>query len=155
MFINQKEYFKIIEAIPILCVDLLIVHKGKCLLMRRDNEPAKGQYWFPGGRINKMEKIKDAALRKAEEEVNLKCLFQRIISVEETMFEKERQMHTDIHTVNICCHLTTESVKHIKIDKYHDEYMWVTYENLENINLHPAVTRPLMNLFNQTVNHLL
>ena len=65
MFIPKGDYEKILEVLPILCVDCVISHNGKCLLLRRINEPAKGQYWFPGGRVNKNEKIKDASLRKA------------------------------------------------------------------------------------------
>jgi len=147
MFIPEDDYLKIIEVIPIPCVDLLIVHQRRCLLLRRNNEPGKGHYWFPGGRIFKMEKLSDAAIRKAKEEINLKCKFEKIISVEETIFEKQGQMSTDIHTINICCYLTAESISNMKIDKYHDEFIWVTHENFVDFDLHPAVARPLMSLF--------
>lgn len=84
--IPKATYRKILELVPIVCVDLVIVNKNKCLLVKRNNEPAKGQYWFPGGRVYKMETIEKAALRKAREEVNLRCKFQGIISIEQTIF---------------------------------------------------------------------
>jgi colanic acid biosynthesis protein WcaH len=125
---------------PILCVDLLIIHENKCLLLKRDNEPAMGQYWFPGGRINKLETIKDAAIRKAKEETNLDCEFIKIIALEETIFVMNENMNTDIHTVNICCQLITNTIASLQIDKYHNNYKWV---NQQSDSYHNAVNHPL------------
>ena len=91
MFIPEIEYKSILSSLPILCVDLVIINNGKFLLLKRENEPAKGEYWFPGGRILKLETIKSAALRKVKEEVNLECDFQHIISIEETIFKKKEK----------------------------------------------------------------
>ena len=125
---------------PILCVDLLIIHENKCLLLKRDNEPAMGQYWFPGGRINKFEIIKDAAIRKAKEETNLNCEFIKIISIEETFFLKNEFMDVDKHTVNICCEMIPATISLLKVDEYHNDYMWV---NKQSKSYHEAVNRPL------------
>ena len=135
---------------PILCVDLMISFEGKYLLLKRKNEPAKGQYWFPGGRIYKMETIKEAALRKAKEEVNLDCRFQEIVSIEESMFKRNGNMMTDIHTVNICCKLATDSISEIAIDKQHNSHIWITKDNLGTVvDLHQCVIRPLKMTFDQ------
>ncbi|MBU2458733.1 MAG: NUDIX domain-containing protein, partial [Planctomycetes bacterium] len=67
MHIPEPEYRRILNNVPILCVDLLIVYNGKCLLLKRDNEPAKGEFWFAGGRIRKFESIENAAIRIAKE----------------------------------------------------------------------------------------
>ena len=140
MYIPESEYKHILENIPILCVDLLIVHDHKCLLLKRDNEPAKGQYWFPGGRINKLETIKNAAVRKAKEETNLDCEFIKVISVGETIFIKNENMNTDIHTVNICCEMIPFSIAPLKLDKYHKDYIWVCKQSN---SCHNAVNHPL------------
>jgi len=140
MYLPELEYKLILRSMPILCVDLLIIHDGKCLLLKRDNEPAMGQYWFPGGRINKLETIKDAAIRKAKEETNLDCEFVKIVSVEETIFFKNKNMTTDVHTVNICCHLTPFSITPLHFDNYHSDYKWVTKHNN---SYHRAVNNPL------------
>ena len=147
MFIPENDYNKILSMMPILCVDLIIFFDGKYLLLKRKNKPAKGQYWFPGGRVYKMETIKEAALRKAKEEVNLDCQFQEIISIEESMFKQNKNMMTDIHTVNICCYLTTNAIAEIKIDKFHSRYIWVKLNDLKSLNLHPAVKQPLLKHF--------
>jgi colanic acid biosynthesis protein WcaH len=149
MFIPQEEYDKILSMMPILCVDLMILFNGKCLLLKRKNEPAKGQYWFPGGRICKMETIKEAVLRKAKEEVNLDCQFQEIIAIEESMFKQNKNMMTDTHTVNICCKLVTDSISEISLDKQHDSHIWVTIDDAEKLDFHPCVIGPLKKVFDQ------
>lgn len=144
MFIPADDYRKIQSVLPILCVDCLIVHEQKCLLLRRAGEPAKGQYWFPGGRVFKGETIHDAALRKSREETNLMCDFEQIISVEETIFKQQGDMPTDIHTVNICCKLSTMKTSSLNIDKYHEGYLWVSPDQAQELDLHQAVITPLL-----------
>jgi colanic acid biosynthesis protein WcaH len=143
MFIPKEEYSNIQAVLPILCVDCLIIHENKCLLLRRAREPAKGQYWFPGGRIYKMESIEEAALRKAKEEVNLECYFERIVSIEETFFKQTGDMHCDVHTINICCVLSLSSSDSLKIDDLHSDYIWSTCYSIKRMDLHPAVRIPL------------
>ena len=147
MFIPENDYNKILSTMPILCVDLIIFFDGKCLLLKRKNEPAKGQYWFPGGRIYKSETIKDAALRKAKEEVNLDCRFQEIVSIEESMFKRNGKMATDIHTVNIGCKLVADSISKIALEGQHDYHVWVTIDSAKKLDLHPCVIGPLEKVF--------
>jgi colanic acid biosynthesis protein WcaH len=140
MFIPENEYRQIVACLPILCVDVLIIYDDKCLLLKRDNEPAKGHYWFPGGRINKLETIRKAAIRKAKEETNLDCEFINIVTVEETIFMKNENMETDIHTVNICCKLTTNDISILRMDKNHNGFIWV---EKQNSSFHSAINNPL------------
>jgi colanic acid biosynthesis protein WcaH len=143
MFIPQEEYTRIQAVLPILCVDCIIVYEQKCLLLRRTKEPAKGQYWFPGGRVFKGETIQDAALRKAREEVNLDCRYEKFISVEETIFEKNQYMDGDIHTVNICSQLSIQESSDVKMDTSHDDFIWLGLNSFTLFDLHIAVSRPL------------
>jgi len=125
MNIPSELYQSILASMPILCADAVIVNEEKCLLLLRDNEPAKGTYWFPGGRVQKNELIKDAVLRKAKEETNLTCVFEKIISIEETMFEKQGNMLTDVHTVNVCCLLRPLNIDELQVDRLHSGFKWV------------------------------
>jgi colanic acid biosynthesis protein WcaH len=144
MFIPEEEYSKIKAVLPILCVDCLIVHEKKCLLLRRTREPAKGQYWFPGGRIFKGELIRDAVMRKAREETNLDCNYERTISIEETIFEQQGNMLSNIHTVNICCQLSAHNFDILTIDESHNGYIWANIEQAKILNLHSAVFKPIL-----------
>ena len=72
MIINEKLYQQIVKMMPIPCVDLVIVDNlGRVLLLKRTNEPAKGEWWFPGGRVYYLESRLDAAKRKLREECGL------------------------------------------------------------------------------------
>ena len=131
MFIPDEDYARILEVLPILCVDCVILHEGCFLLVRRDNEPAKGEYWFPGGRVYKGEQISAAAVRKAREEVSLACSFTKVVSVEETIFPGEDQgIASAIHTLSL--------------DQLHSDSLWVNAEQARQLGLHPAVLSPLL-----------
>ena len=149
MFIPEEEYSKIKAVLPILCVDCLIIHEKKCLLLRRTKEPAKGQYWFPGGRVLKGELIRDAATRKAREEVNLECNYEMVISIEETIFAAQGNVLSDVHTVNICCHLSAHNFDNLTIDELHNGYIWVNLEQAKNLDLHSAVFKPILKCLEQ------
>lgn len=63
-------YRTIVDVMPIVCVDLVVRLEGKrVLLVKRANEPAKDEWWLPGGRILKGETLETAAHRKALEEL--------------------------------------------------------------------------------------
>ena len=87
-----------------------------------------------------METIKEAAIRKAKEETNLDCEFIKTMSVEESIFPKNQNMKTDLHTVNICCHLIPKSIEYFQLDKYQSDFKWV---NKQNAAYHKAVNYPL------------
>jgi colanic acid biosynthesis protein WcaH len=71
--IPTKRYQQIIEVLPILCVDVVITNtRGEYLLIKRANEPRKGEWWVIGGRLLKGETLEGAAIRKVREETSLK-----------------------------------------------------------------------------------
>ena len=69
--IEQKLYDSIIEVLPIICVDGFIVKDNKILLLKRNNYPALGEWWVPGGRVIKNETLNHAMLRKIKDEIQL------------------------------------------------------------------------------------
>lgn len=75
MIIEKNLYQQIQNVIPIPCVDLIVVNdRGEILLARRTNEPAQGEWWFPGGRVHYLETRLDAAVRKLREECGLEAI---------------------------------------------------------------------------------
>ena len=71
-FIEEDLYKQICTKMPIPCVDLILQNKkGHFLLVKRNNEPLKSQFWVPGGRILKAETSKEAASRKCKEELGI------------------------------------------------------------------------------------
>ena len=67
MKLDDKLFLQVIDATPLVSIDLIIHNEaGQVLLGRRSNRPAQGYWFVPGGRITKNEKI-DAALKRISE----------------------------------------------------------------------------------------
>jgi colanic acid biosynthesis protein WcaH len=56
-YIPSILYDQITKCMPIASVEALIVMDKALLFLRRNNQPAKGEWWFPGGRIRKGESL--------------------------------------------------------------------------------------------------
>jgi len=94
-------YREFITRLPIACVDVAIVDRGAVLLVKRKDDPARGEWWVPGGRVWKGEKLRDTAARKAREEVGLDCHVGPIIHTAETIFP-DGPGGIPIHSINAC-----------------------------------------------------
>src|SRR5271157_2141659 len=66
-----KLYRQMHRYLPILCVDLVVTDGKRFLLVRRVNQPERGRWWFPGGRVLKNERLIEVARRKLREETGL------------------------------------------------------------------------------------
>ena len=94
-------YQEFIRFMPIACVDVVIMREGRALLIRRQDEPAKGQMWLPGGRVLKGELLRDAAVRKARSETGIACRVGPVIHTAETIFE-DGPGGIPVHSINHC-----------------------------------------------------
>lgn len=56
---------------PKLVTVVVIEHKGKFLLGRRNIDPGKGAWSFVSGYVDRGEKVEEAAIREVKEETNL------------------------------------------------------------------------------------
>jgi ADP-ribose pyrophosphatase YjhB (NUDIX family) len=56
---------------PLVGVGVAIVRDGKILLIKRRNEPGKGLWAVPGGKVEYGETLRDAAAREVKEETGL------------------------------------------------------------------------------------
>lgn len=78
-FLPGEFYGDLVRNGIVCCVDILVVRhspviagKLECLLLERGSEPARGVWWWPGGRMYKGESFFDTARRKLEDETGLK-----------------------------------------------------------------------------------
>ena len=65
--LSASLYQKIVESMPIGSVEAIIIKDDSFLLLKRNNDPVKRYWWFPGGRIRKNETFKEALIREIEE----------------------------------------------------------------------------------------
>lgn len=68
---RKKQYAKIAYPKPDLTADMVVVHEGDVLLIKRKKEPFKDQWALPGGYVNKGETTKAAAARELLEEAGI------------------------------------------------------------------------------------
>ena len=122
--IDKDLYSKIHELLPIACLDLVIVDEGKVLLIRRNRQPAKDQYWLPGGRIFRDETFIDAAKRLALTETGLHINNIETLGVDNLIFNEDPFGHGQgTHTITCvmkCIPTTTD----VKLDANHSAYVW-------------------------------
>lgn len=139
MFIESELYEKFRAGLPVACVDLLVISREhRYLLVKRTESPAKGAWWFPGGRVLKGETIREACLRKGREELGVELEIGDIVSVEESIFE---DVDPAIHTINIIVTACLSSGSRITLDEAHSEYKW---ERVADPTLHPCIYNPLV-----------
>lgn len=127
--IPDNEYKYILENMPISCVDLIVFHEGKVLLVRRNQNPSGGELSVPGGRILKNETFVEAVKRKAKEEVGLDVRITKKVGFFE-FFDRRgmfKDLKTGIHSVT-CVFVVTLTKKdfNIKLDETSSEFVWIT-----------------------------
>lgn len=135
-FIPDDLYMQILDKMPIACVDIAIVARGSVLLVIRADQPARGQWWVPGGRVRKGETMRQAAQRKAVEEVGIECHVGPILHTAETIFE-DGPRGIPVHSINSCflCYPCSDDWD-VVLDGHHEEYRWT--DTISN-DLHPYV----------------
>lgn len=118
-----NDYKHIAANMPILCVDMVAVKDGKYLLVKRDNNPLKGQWWVPGGRMLRGETPEEAVHRKMKEEVGLDVnIISRIGFYNEIFTENELDIDY-VHTLSVVFIVSVKDGE-VKLDKQSTEYKW-------------------------------
>lgn len=73
MKLEQGEFLKVVQAAPLVSIDVIARDRlNRVLLGKRINEPAKGTFFTPGGRIRKNQTILEAILALGESELGLR-----------------------------------------------------------------------------------
>lgn len=123
MFIPQSLYNQILPVFPIPCVDLIVRNKyNEILMLKRNNEPAQGQWWFPGGRVNHGESRLEAAIRKLKEECGIES-YQTIEEVGTFDLFLETSFGYTSHGITTVFEITGADQK-VELDKQSEEFAW-------------------------------
>ncbi len=113
-FIPSPLYDQIVNHMPIVSVEAAILIGDAFLFLRRNNEPVKGEWWFPGGRVRKGESLEGALRREISEETGLQIRKYRLINVYSRVFPERH----DITIVYLCrC-----KERKIMLNNEHSEY---------------------------------
>ena len=72
MFLDDATFRTVIDSSPLVSIDLLVENsQGEFLLGQRNNRPAQGDWFVPGGRIRKNESLAAAFHRLTQEELGV------------------------------------------------------------------------------------
>ena len=76
----DNDFLQLIRTAPLVAVDVVLKDAaGQALLVERNDEPARGFYFVPGGRIFKNERIAEAFQRIVTAELGLSISFRRAV----------------------------------------------------------------------------
>ncbi|WP_066501472.1 NUDIX hydrolase [Abyssisolibacter fermentans] len=113
----------------------LIFFEERFLIIKRTDK-ARGDFYhweFPGGRLEFGESPKEALKREIIEETGLKnvdCLY----PINAWNFLKDE--HTEIIGITYLC---KSEDKKIELSIEHDEYAWISYDDIINYNFSPGI----------------
>ena len=129
MFLPEDTFKKIIASTPLISIDLVVQNKqGEVLLGLRNNRPAQGYWFVPGGRILKDESMSDAFKRLTLNELGtaLEQSQGELIGPFEHFYE-DNIMGTDFstHYVVLGYRLVIDPNELSLPKEQHDQYVWL------------------------------
>lgn len=146
-----KEYFDLaVEALPLISIDLCLVYDGKLLLGKRNNRPAQGWWFTPGGRIRKGEAWNSAFQRIAQDEIGLSADLATqacLMGVWDHFYDDSAfSDRISTHYVNLphYCILKPRGICNLTLPfgdtEQHDEWRWSSIESVSvNSSVHSYV----------------
>ncbi|MEO0836741.1 MAG: GDP-mannose mannosyl hydrolase [Cyanobacteria bacterium J06642_3] len=139
---EKNEFAFIVKNTPLISIDLVIVdNRGKILVGLRNNEPARGKWFVPGGRIYKNESIESAFSRisSAELGISLEIKKAEMLGVFEHIYDTNfaNSPGFGTHYVVLAYRVYVPDVIVDLPQDQHRNYLWITEQDLEKIDVHP------------------
>lgn len=119
--IPPSEYKTIAKHVPVVSVDLLVHHAGGIVLGKRQNEPAKGEWFVPGGTVLKGETRRQAVHRVAREELGVDVTIDRELGVYDHFYEAAASDGIDSKQYLATAYVVTPISKQFEPDDQHKE----------------------------------
>ncbi len=131
--IDNREFLEVIERAPLVAIDLIIRDAGGRILMgMRNNEPAKGAWFVPGGRIRKNETMDEAFERISRNELGIRYHRSQagFLGVFECMYDTNflRVDGIGTHYVVLAYEICVSSRPTLTHDEQHKGFRWFSYE---------------------------
>ncbi|MBN1795811.1 MAG: GDP-mannose mannosyl hydrolase [Sedimentisphaerales bacterium] len=142
-YLSHQQLVEVVRLVPLISIDLVIENtKGEILVGMRENEPARGYWFVPGGRILKDERISEAFERIMKNELGLEVPYSQaeFIGVFEhlypTNFTKQDGFGT--HYVVLSHRIKLNNTPKINSDDQHGDMKWLSKDKiLEDEKVHP------------------
>ena len=127
--ISDQQFLKIIDATPLVSIDLILENQqGKILLGKRNNRPAQNYWFVPGGRIRKNEKLADAIKRISSTELGTEITLNnsQLLGAFDHIYDDNFSGSDDINTHYVVLAYKVRMKDDFKIvaDDQHSEKRW-------------------------------
>jgi colanic acid biosynthesis protein WcaH len=142
--LTKEDFYLVIEKTPLVSVDFFITTKdNKVLLGYRNNDPAYGTYFTPGGVIYKNEIINDSIRRVLKNEIGLDYeLLKKYITFNKVYTHiypnnfKDNIFSTHYVCLSYHIKLPLNSYEYIinPQDEQHDKIVWYDYDYILKSN---------------------
>lgn len=152
--LDAKTFKTVIQNTPLVSIDLCVVFDGQVLFGKRNNEPLKGEWFTPGGRIHKNEAWQDALLRIAEAELGLRSIAVEefeLMGVWDHFYNNSAfDQNTSTHYVNLPHYAELKSRPQITLDHQHGAFRWFDLTAvLNDEEIHPYMRNYAIWLLNR------
>jgi colanic acid biosynthesis protein WcaH len=129
MLLNRSDFHSVVRLAPLVSIDLIIRNaRGEVLLGLRNNEPAKGLFFVPGGIIRKQERLHEAFARILKRETNYDARLEdaRLLGVYEHFYDANSfgDENFGTHYVVLAHELKLADASALKSDAQHSEMRW-------------------------------
>jgi 8-oxo-dGTP diphosphatase len=122
---------------PIVGVGAVVIDGTKVLLVRRGNEPLKGEWSLPGGALELGETLQQGVVREVLEETGLVVVPAEVVEVLDRITHDEVSGRIRYHyvLVDFVCRVTGGA---LRVGSDADEVRWVAREHLHDFRLAPV-----------------
>ena len=141
--LSGDDFIDVVKRTPLVSIDLIIKNNlNQVLLGLRNNEPAKGFWFVPGGRILKNELISEAFERITEEELGTSLAYRDSIflGVFEHLYKENfaQKQGFGTHYVVLAHEIKVTNTKFEPLENQHSQYKWFDQNSLHKTkNVHP------------------
>ena len=136
-YLEKNDFLDVIDKTPLVSIDLIIKDSNnRALLGYRNNNPARGFWFVPGGRIRKNETLAQAMKRIASNELGIEIsitdatLLGAYDNMSDDNFDAKPGITT--HYVVLGYEIKLPCKQEIKMDTQHSEIQWWSIEDLLN-----------------------
>jgi colanic acid biosynthesis protein WcaH len=141
--LSPDELTEVVRLAPLVSIDLIIEDRqGRILVGMRNNEPAKGFLFVPGGRILKNERIADAFVRIIKDELGIDADYNdaEFVGVFDHIYDTNfaQQPGFGTHYVVLAHRIKLPNSVKIEPDRQHSRLLWLDKDELlSNDKVHP------------------
>jgi 8-oxo-dGTP diphosphatase len=131
---------------PIVGVGGVVIHRNRVLLVRRGNEPLKGEWSIPGGTVELGEELAVAVRRELREETGLDIVPVHMLDVFDRITREGRRVKYHFVIADYACRL-----KGGRLQPASDvlDARWVRREDLPQYNLSAMATSVILKAFDR------